>query len=87
MSRSPYSGQGLDDGALAIVHVSQCANVNLGLHPNVTTPLFSFRANSLSWKLLHYPAELNMNVLSMPKPAREPILARLEVRDLRHQSK
>ena len=78
MSRSPDSGQGLNDGTFSIVHVSQCANVNLGLHLNVITPLSSFRANSLSWKLLHYPAELNMNVLSMPKPAREPILARLE---------
>jgi len=87
VSRSPDPGQGLDNGALAIVHVSQCANVNLGLHPNATTPLFSFRANSLSWKLLQYPAELNMNVLSTLKPVREPLLTGLEFLTEERQSK
>jgi hypothetical protein len=31
VSSSPYSGQGLDDGALAIVHMPQGADVNLRL--------------------------------------------------------
>ena len=31
MSRSPDSGQGLNDGAFSIVHVSQGADVNLRL--------------------------------------------------------